>query len=60
MDKVNLVGKMEENITVNGLKENNMELVCIEITKEKNGKENGMTGRELSGSIEYSYQLYTI
>lgn len=49
MEKVNLLGQMEEDTKDNGKMENNMEEVLILDPTDKKDKENGMKEKELSG-----------
>ena len=55
METEDLNGKMEENTMDNGLKENSMVLVVIEILREKKDKENGQMEKEHVGWTEIKY-----
>ena len=46
---VDLLGKMDESIQVNGLRENNMEQVFTEVLKVMKGKESGMMVKDRHG-----------
>jgi hypothetical protein len=60
METANSNGRMAENITANGTKENNMEQAYIRMLMEKIVAVNGKMENVLNGSIDYSFRRRSI
>jgi len=60
MEMENSNGRMAENITANGTKENNMGQAYIRMLMEKIVAVNGKMENVLNGSIDYSFRRRSI